>query len=250
MRVGANYTLKKHHSQSPVAGGASRRQSWATQGIPPDKMSASRVSFGARAFPLISFLLLAMVWPARTSAQVPGSYRVDTKASHVEIHLFPGGFLSGLGDNHLIAITHLTGSAQLSGNNPWWVRMLAEADSLKVLDPWGSKSSRQEVEDTMLGPDQLDVKHFPSIKLNSTSIVPGQQATDWRLLAEVTLHGVTRQVEFPLDCQQIGDQLHVRGKKDLRLLDFDIQPISKVFGAVKVKNEFEVTYDITLDRNY
>jgi len=189
-----------------------------------------------------------MVWPPRISAQNPGSYRVDSKASRVEIHLFKGGFLSMLGDNHVIALTSFSGTAQLSDDKPWWVRMLGDAASLTVLDPGASASDRQEVADTMLGPSQLDVKHYPAIKLLSSSILPGQQSSNWRLLAEVTLHGVTRQVEFPLDFQETGDRLRVRGKKDLRLRDFNIQPISKALGAFRVKNEFEITYDITLER--
>ena len=197
---------------------------------------------------MAAILLLAMAWPPRLSAQVPGSYQVDSKASRVEIHLFPGGFLSMLGDDHLIALTGFSGTADLSSGKPWWVRMLADAASLTVLDPWASRSTRREVEDTMLGPQQLDVKHYPSIRLQSTSIIPGPQATDWRLLAQVTLHGVTRQIEFPLDCEQSGDRLRVRGEKDLRLRDFNIQPLSRALGAFRVKNEFEVTYDITLER--
>jgi polyisoprenoid-binding protein YceI len=153
-----------------------------------------------------------------------------------------------LGDDHLISLAHFSGTAQLLDGKPWWVRMLGEAASLTVLDPWASTSERREVADTMLGPSQLDVKHYPSIKLRSSSILPGQQSAYWRLLADVTLHGVTQRVEFRLDCQQTGDRLRVRGKKDLCLRDFNIQPISRALGAFKVKNEFEVTYDITLER--
>lgn len=214
-----------------------------SEGVPLDRESkaAQRV--------LLAFVsLLAMMWAADLPAQIPGSYQVDTAASHIEIHLFRGGFLSMLGDNHLIALEGFSGTAQLLDGKPWWVHMLAEAKSLMVLDPWGSASERREVTDTMQGPSQLDVKRYPLIKLQSSSIVAGQQESDWRLLAELTLHGVTRRVEFLLDCQQNGDRLRVRGKKDFRLRDFNIQPFSMALGAVKVKNEFEVTYDITLER--
>ena len=193
-------------------------------------------------------LLLAMVRPGSLSAAPPGSYRVDSKISRVEIHLFKGGFLSMLGDDHVIALMNFSGSAHLLDGKPWWVQMLGQAASLTVLDPWASASERQAVADTMLGPDQLDVKHYPAIKLQSASILPGQQEPNWRLLAEVTLHGVTRQVEFPLDCLETGDRVRVRGKTDLRLRDFNIQPLSKALGAFRVKNVFEVTYDITLER--
>ncbi|HUX09431.1 MAG TPA: YceI family protein, partial [Terriglobia bacterium] len=75
----------------------------------------------------------------------------------------------------------------------------------------------------------------------------GQDAT-WHLVADVKLHGVTRKVEFSLDCHQIGGKLQIRGKKMFKLTDFNIQPFSTALGAVKVKNDFEVTYNIILDR--
>jgi len=217
-------------------------------GTPQNRIFASRVPLGAQGFLSASILLLAVLWPAGLAAQVQDTYRIKTQASHVEIHLFRSGFLSMLGSDHLIALTHFSGTARLSGDQPWWVLMLGEATSLTVLDPGSSESDRREVAETMLGPTQLDVKHYPSIKLQSSSIRPGPQADNWRLLADVTLHGVTRPVEFPLDCQEDGDRLRVRGKTNLRLRDFNIKPLSVALGAFKVKDVFEVKYDIILQR--
>ena len=246
--VGVSHLLEKYHARIPVSGEPCLGRRRVQPGTPQDRIFASRVPLGAQGFLSASILLLAALWPVGLRAQVQGAYRIDTHASHVEIHLFRGGFLSMLGSDHLIALTHFSGTAQLSDDQPWWVLMLGEATSLTVLDPWASPSDRREVAETMLGPTQLDVKHYPSIKLQSSSIRPGQQADDWRLLADVTLHGVTRQVEFPLDCQQDGDRLRVRGKTDLHLRDFNIQPLSVALGAFKVKDVFEVKYDITLQR--
>ena len=100
----------------------------------------------------------------------------------------------------------------------------------------------------MLGPTQLDVNHFPSIKLRSVSFDPTNQDTAWHLVAEVELHGVTRKVKFSLDCQQVGDKLQIRGKKMFKLTDFDVKPFSTAFGAVRIKNDFEVTYNVVLER--
>ena len=100
----------------------------------------------------------------------------------------------------------------------------------------------------MLGPTQLDVKNFPAIKLHSVSFDPSSQDTAWKLVAEVELHGVTRKVRFELDCHDTGSRLQIRGKKMFKLTDFNIQPFSTAFGAVKVKNDFLVTYNVILDR--
>ena len=182
------------------------------------------------------------------SAQVLGSYRVNSKESQIEIHLFKGGFLSSLGDNHLIALTSFSGTVDLSRNDCWKAELSGDAGSLKVIDPWGNPSERKEVEDTMLGPQQIDVGHFPSIELRSVSFDPAGDDTAWFLMAEVKLHGVTRKARFSLDCQERGDRLQVRGKKMFKLTDFNIQPYSTALGAVKVKNDFLVTFNIVLNR--
>ena len=43
--------------------------------------------------------------------------------------------------------------------------------------------------------------------------------------------------------------LRVRGKKKLLLRDFKIEPISKGLGAVQIRNDFDLIYDIILRRS-
>ena len=197
---------------------------------------------------LLLFLPLYFCGPQNSLAQIAGTYRVNTKESQIQIHLFKGGFLSSLGDNHLIEMTRFSGKAKLTQMDGWTADLSGDAASLKVVDPWGNPSERKEVEDTMLGPTQLDVKDFPSIKLHSVSFDPTAQDTAWHLVAEVELHGVTRKVQFSLDCHATSERLQISGKKMFKLTDFNIQPFSTAFGAVKVKNDFEVTYNVVLDR--
>lgn len=181
-------------------------------------------------------------------AQESGSYRVNPKESQIEIHLYKGGLLGSLGDNHLISLTRFTGKADLSKPDGWTAELSGEAGSLTVIDPWGNPTERQEVQDTMLGPEQIDVSHFPSIELHSLSFDPVDHDKVWHLVANVKLHGVTRKVQFSLDCHENGNKLQIQGKKMFKLTDFDIQPYSTAFGTVKVKNDFLVTYNVVLDR--
>ncbi len=195
---------------------------------------------------LIPVLAVAFVGPL--FAQSPGLYDIDPRASRVEIHVFRGGLLGGLGDNHVIVLGRFTGTAEGAAEKRWEVRVLGESGSLTVTDPDASASTRREVEETMLGSSQLDVKQYPTIEVRSRSLVSGGTDKSWRMLADVTLHGVTRQVEFPLAWTQTSDRLRVWGKKELRLRDFNIQPRRLALGTIQVRNEFEMVYDITLQR--
>lgn len=197
---------------------------------------------------LLILLLLAVGSEPLSAQQVSGSYRVNTKESKIQIHLFKGGFLGALGDNHLIDLTHFSGKANLSKTDGWTADLSGDAGSLKVIDPWGNPSERKEVQDTMLGPQQIDAGHFPSIQLHSLSFDPVDHDKVWHLVANVELHGVTRKVQFSLDCYETDDKLQIQGKKMFKLTDFNIQPYSTALGTVKVKNDFLVTYNVVLDR--
>ncbi len=193
-------------------------------------------------------ILAAIALAGTCRAQTPGQYRIDLEASRIEIHLFRGGMFSALGDNHQIVIGDFSGTAVGSDATSWQVQVIAKSASLRVADPGISDSDRREIQSTMVGPTQLDVERFPTIELRTRSVIPGGTPNTWRLVADLTLHGVTRQVEFPIAWSQAGDRLEVKGQVRLRLRDFQIEPISKGLGAVKVKNEFEVVYAIQLRR--
>jgi len=215
-----------------------------------EELCASLATIAAQWAPALLFLVLALFAGASEplAAQVSSSYRVNPQESKIEIHFFKGGFLGVLGDNHLIALTQFSGRANLTRTDGWTADLSGDAASLKVIDPWGNPSERKEVQDIMLGPQQIDVGRFPSIELHSLSFDPVDHDKIWHLVANVKLHGVTRKAQFSLDCHEIGDKLQIQGKKRFKLTDFNIQPFSAAFGAVKVKNDFLVTYNVILDR--
>ena len=183
-----------------------------------------------------------------SEAQATGVYEIDAKASRVEIHVYRTGALSGLGDDHQIQLTRFSGAASREEGEPWQVHVVGEAASFVVLDPNLSDSARREVQETMLGASQLDVSRYPRVDIKSRSVAPGEAAGSLLLQADLTLHGVTRAVEFPFAWTQSERRMSVHGKKQLYLRDFGIQPIRKFFGTLQVRNGFEVVYDLQLAR--
>ncbi len=189
--------------------------------------------------------VLAIAVARASIAQTPGLYVIDPERSRIEIRLFRSGLLGGLGDNHVIVLGRFSGTAEGSTETAWTVAVRADTASLKVVDPGESESTRQKVQATMLGPTQLDAARFASIEVRSRSLQRDGDKS-WRMLADVMLHGITRQVEFPLAWSQSGEQLRVQGKTKLLLRDFNIQPARVAMGTIRVRNDFELSYDITL----
>jgi polyisoprenoid-binding protein YceI len=195
---------------------------------------------------VVSWGLLA--FGAACFAQAPGAYRIDPQSSRVEIHVYRAGMLGSLGDNHVIGGAKFSGEAVGGKDGSWKVKVHMDSGSLRVQDPGISDSTRQEIQSTMRGPTQLDVERYPAIELVSESLQRGTQPHGMLLKSELTLHGVTKPVDFPVEVTDGGGAVEVKGKMQLRLRDFGIEPISKGLGTVKVKNEFDVVYDIKLRR--
>jgi polyisoprenoid-binding protein YceI len=193
----------------------------------------------------LALLLLLSIAAENARGQIPGIYRINPALSRIEIHVYRAGIL---GDNHLILLRRFSGFAESKDGQSWAVQVIAEAGSLEVADPGASIATRRRIQTTMLGPKQMDVARFPQIKLESRSVEPAGSAGRWRILSVLTMHGTSRDVEFPISWQQRGRRLRVRGEKVLELRAFRIQPISLAFGALRVRNKFEVGFDITLER--
>lgn len=204
--------------------------------------------FARRVGATVSLALLALQFAQLSRAQAPGVYVVDPLASRIEIHLFKGGLLSSFGDNHVIVLTQFSGTAEALAGKSWEVRVVGESGSLKVMDPGASDSTRRQVQEKMLGPTQMDVTRYPTIELRSRSVLPGDADRSRRLLADLTLHGVTHPVEFHISWQQSGGQLRVSGKEQFLLREFKIEPARVAGGTIKVRNDFELVYDVRLER--
>lgn len=60
----------------------------------------------------------------------------------------------------------------------------------------------------------------------------------------LTLHGVTRNVPIPARVVLLGDMLRASGDFTLRQSDFDIKPVSVAGGALKLKDELKLSFEI------
>lgn len=197
---------------------------------------------------IIVMLICTLALGVACSAQTPGTYRIDTHSSRIEIHVFRTGLFGSLGDNHVIGGAKFIGQAVGEKDGSWKIEVHLESASLRVEDAGISDSTRKEIQTTMLGATQLDVGRYPSIDLISQVFERGDAPAAGVVKSRLTLHGVTRQIDFPVRITDAGGSIEVQGQASLRLRDFGIEPISKGLGTVKVKNEFEVVYDIRLHR--
>jgi polyisoprenoid-binding protein YceI len=182
------------------------------------------------------FLLgLLFVTPARREAQERPPATAMQKSA-ITIHVGKAGLFSSFGHNHTISapIARLSVDAK---SKTAAVTVLSR--EMKVVDTDVSEKDREEIQATMLGPKVLDTQKFPEIRFTS-SRVEETAPNQFRVSGTLLLHGLTRQLTFPVT----GTPEHYTGKTRLKQTDFGIQPVSVAGGTVKVKDEVEVDFDV------
>jgi polyisoprenoid-binding protein YceI len=112
-----------------------------------------------------------------------------------------------------------------------------------VRDPKVSEKDRGEIEKTMLGPEVLDAGRYPEIVFRSTAAEPTGTGS-WKVQGTLTLHGQTQ----PVTAEVRENAGRYEGNSLLKLADFGIKPVRIAGGAVKVKDEIRIEFDIQLAR--
>lgn len=191
----------------------------------------------------VAFLFLAVAAPARTTL----TYRVDAAKSSFTVRAFSGGLFGFLGHDHTIAIKDFSGEARVTAGalEPAWLQMRIRADSLVVADKISEKDKR-EIERTMRE-QVLEVGKYPDIIFNSTHVSAARSSEgryQVKIAGELTLHGVTRSVTIPAEVAFSEGQLRARGQFSLKQSDYRITPPKVAGGAVRVKDELKLYFDI------
>lgn len=188
--------------------------------------------------------------PAPTELQ---AYEVDRTASRLYVIVHRAGLFSFLGHEHAIVPGDWSTTLCLADPVPEGAHgvvslrtatLVIDSDSarsLAELEPGPNDQERREIHDRMLDADHLDAQRYPEIRLDVVASAP-QDGDEVAVHGAVTLHGVTRNVEFPVIVQGgLGGRLVLRGTLRIRQRDFGIEPESRA-GLVKVANEVDLLF--------
>jgi polyisoprenoid-binding protein YceI len=176
--------------------------------------------------------LPAGLWAADTAP----AREIDIHKSVMTVRVFKAGLFSAFGHEHEISAPIQHGT--FNEGQPS-VELAVDARQMRVMDKDVSEKDRAEIQETMLGPKVLDSGQFPEIRFRSTAVERSAEGR-WMVRGELTLHGQTRPVKVEVQ----GENGHYRGTAELKQRDFGIEPISVGGGAVKVKNELRVEFEI------
>lgn len=218
---------------------------------------APRVRPRRRTLPCRASLLLAVAGSAALLTGPPAAateYRVDHDRSELVVRVFKAGVGSAFAHDHVVRAQRY--SAKLSVDRELVAvsaEIVVDARALEVdtpelraaygLDRDVSAEDRRRIRETMLGPGQLDVARHPEIRFR-TSEVDRHGEDGLRVAGDLTLHGRTQRVTFPVEVADRDGELRVRGSFRFRQSDFGIEPYSALLGAVRNQDEVELAFEL------
>jgi len=176
--------------------------------------------------------LSSVLW----AADAPAGGAIDPQKSSITVRVFKAGVFSAFGHEHEISAPMQQGSFT---ENPASVELIVDTRGMRVMDKGISEKDRADIQQTMLGPKVLDSEKFPTIRFRSTRVELLGEGK-WSLLGDLTIHGETRPVKMHVE----GANGRYRGTAELKQKDFGITPVTVGGGAVKVKNELRIEFDI------
>jgi len=172
-----------------------------------------------------------------------GSMRAETAAidpasSVITVRVYKSGLFSMFAHDHLIQARGPEGIAE-RGPSPH-IEIRLSARQLKVVDPGTSDRERAEIQQAMED-TVLEVNRYPEIRFQSTSI-DAQAPGRFLVRGNLSLHGRT----LPISLVVQGSGKSYKGKTTLRQTDFGIEPIKIAGGAIRVKDQISIEFDITM----
>jgi polyisoprenoid-binding protein YceI len=174
-------------------------------------------------------------------------YIIETKGSTFTVKAFATGLLSALGHNPTIALPDFEGEIFL---NPVAVeqsslRMVIHSASLTVTDDISEKD-REEINRRM-HEEVLEADSYPDVVYECSRGSASQtgEGQYWVALnGELTLRGVKRSQPVSARVSLNGNTLRAAGEFSVRQSDYEIRPVSALGGAVKLKDEIKLSFDI------
>jgi len=174
-------------------------------------------------------------------------FAIDGRASRFTIQAFATGLLSAMGHNPVIGVRDLSGQVTFDPERKHarGFKLSIKSTSLSVENDVSAKD-RSEME-RLMNQEVLETTRFPEIAYEATQISIqglGGALFSATLSGALTLHGVTRNLSIPARVALLGSMLRASGDFTLRQSDFDIKPVSVAGGALKIKDELKLSFEI------
>ena len=175
-------------------------------------------------------------------------YIINADQSRLTVKAIARGLLSTFAHSPTLTARGLSGEVEFDPVAPEasLVRLSVRADSLEVVDNKISEADRHEIE-RKTREEVLEAVRYPEIVFQSVKVSTertGEGHYRIRLSGELLLHGVKHTQTIEAGVQLDENCLRARGESTLRQSEYRIKPVTALGGAIKLKDELEVVFDI------
>ncbi|MDX9946165.1 MAG: YceI family protein [Bacteroidales bacterium] len=87
--------------------------------------------------------------------------------------------------------------------------------------------------------------HFSSADKSALRVIDGKFSST--ISGVLTINGIAKQVEVPVDGHLADGKLHVKGEKPLRMSDFEIKAPTALLGTLKTGNDVTVSFELSFE---
>jgi polyisoprenoid-binding protein YceI len=179
-----------------------------------------------------------------------GTYSLNGNSGKVSAYTFKSGLLSKLAHDLLIDVTDFKVNVDVpeGGFASGSLGLEIQANSLKV-DCAMKNGERQP--DTLKEKDIADIEADMAKKVlhpdkyptaNFTSKAIQEKDGGYRVSGELSLHGVTKSIDFDIDTSGGG----LKGRFTIIQTDYKIKPFKAMMGTLKIKDEMDIGFDLAL----
>lgn len=212
----------------------------------------------------LTILLLLLTWDGLQSVAAPGqakarptksaprTFTFDAATGEINVILTQEGLISRRYPTHRVVAKTFTGNISLPKDETKMTAALeAEAKEMTNVDAAMGDFERKEFH-AVLRNTVLEADKFPTIKFAGVSVSELKKTGDQRtftLNGDLTLHGVTKRVAFPVTATINATELRAAGEAKLKQSDFGMKPFEKGLGLIKIGDELKVTFTVVAKSN-
>src|SRR5262245_50035273 len=178
-------------------------------------------------------------------------YRVNSAKSRFTAHVGVGGLLAAAGHPHTIALRDFDGDVQADGDKleSASVRIRIKTESLGEVGKEFDEKEREKVNREVHG-EALETSKYPEIVFKGQAVSVrqvGEGQYEATLKGELSLHGVTHQISFPVKVRREQRSLRASGEFTILHSDYNPKRLSAAGGTVKATDEIQLSFDLQAD---
>jgi polyisoprenoid-binding protein YceI len=174
-------------------------------------------------------------------------FRFDPGQSRFTVQAFATGLLSAFAHSPTFAVRDFRGEIRFEEGRIEGLALdlTIKASSLELLDKLSDSDHREIIE--RMQRDVLETMTFPEIIYHAVD-VPAEPIAQGeyrlRLNGRLELHGVTRPQPVEANLHIFVDGIRLSGTCPLRLFDYRIKQVTALGGAIKMKDELRLAYEL------